>query len=170
MFFYADSQNGSAIFPTEIMFPLADIPTRVDLPPSQTIQSIPEAFARIDTHALFTFHSATVTGFSYTQPSTKDSTQGKRFQKVTFFLGNGGHSANLTVFEEKMWLPENTVSFSVHFVRQNPYGGQCNFQCTDATEFTILATNAPTFANLHAGPASHPTGDVLTTAGAGGSC
>ena len=133
VFFYADSQNGSAIFPTDVMFPLADNPTRVDLPPSQTIQSIPEAFSRIDTHALFTFHSATVTGFSYTQPSTKDASQGKRFQKVAFFLGNGGHSANLTVFEEKMWLPENTVSFSVHFVRQNPYGGQCNFQCTDAT-------------------------------------
>ena len=156
VYFYADSQNGAAMFPTDVIFPLSENPTRIDLPPSQTIHSIPEAFNRIDPHALFTFHGATVTGFSYTQPSTQGNTQGKRFQRVTFFLGNGGHSSTITIFEEKTWLPETTVTFNVHFVRQNTFGGQCNFQTTDASEFTIVTSNAPTFANLLQSASSSP--------------
>ncbi len=86
-YFYADSQNGAQIFPTDAVFPLTELPARIDLPPSQTISSIPEAFARLDAHSMFTFHNATVTGFSYTQPSQSGNSAGKRFQRVAFFLG-----------------------------------------------------------------------------------
>jgi hypothetical protein len=113
IYFYADSSNNAIIIPWSVPFPLPESPRRIDLPESTIIKSIPEAFTRTDSHALFTFHGATVTGMTYTQPSTQATSTGKRFQKVSFFLGNGGHSSILTIFEESMFLPESCLNFSV---------------------------------------------------------
>jgi hypothetical protein len=39
-----------------------------------------------------------------------------------------------------MFLPESCLTFSVQFVSQNTFGGGCNFQATDCTEFNIITS------------------------------
>jgi hypothetical protein len=136
VYYYSDSANGSTFFPSTDTFEVPTTVNRVDLPQSKTVQSILEAYEKNDPHAFFNFERATVTGISYTQPT---QTQAKRFQRVHFFLGTGGHVSMLTIFEQSMFIPETTKVFSANYVKQNYFQTQLHFQSSDATEIIVVA-------------------------------
>jgi hypothetical protein len=138
LYFYADSVNGAQFFNVPNAFAMvpADQRRRIDLPQARLITAINQAFERIDGSLLFNIENATVDGqITMTQPSTTQG--GKRFQRVNFYLGTGGNTAMLTIFNEEQMIPFTTTKFSATFLKQSVFQGQFNFQATESTEIVV---------------------------------